>query len=123
MMAEKAEMKRTLLQHDLCRIQVFSCVDPSVQTTPARTWTCRKTRHSLLLYVLFSVARSFVTTLLTYSPAYTITEADWYYPPGLPLLQAGVELHGPLHSATRSACEINELLVSPKIRHLFSLKP
>lgn len=85
MMAEKVEMKRTLLQHDLCRIQVFH-IHASRQLPPGLGRAEKRD----------TVARSFVTTLLTYSPAYTITEADWYYPPGLPLL----------HSATR---EINEL--------------
>lgn len=62
MMAEKVEMKRTLLQHDLCRIQIFPKPRPDAE----------KRDTIYLVRALFRYA------LLIYPPAYTITEADWW---------------------------------------------
>lgn len=99
MMAEKVEMKRTLLQNDLCRIQVFhmcgskrldnSRPDLDVQKNATQfTFVCK---CSFPLRVRL-----------------------------LPLTPRSILLPRPIASRGRVSHELNFRLVSPKIRHLFN---
>lgn len=134
MMAEKVEMKRTLLQHGLCRIQVFH-MSGSKRPDNSRPYLDVQKNATQLIFVCtctFALRVDLLPRYLLTHRRILLPRPIGIIPPRLPLL-ASEDKQGcltnritqiPLHSATRSACEINQnsLPLYTQVLHPYSVR-